>query len=122
VIGGGDGDVTGSAPDLMAWTSAANAGCVWLAARPEELASRPLDAASVRAMVGVMVVRAVHDEEGRARIARRVTALRRASERGTAGRVRGPAPAWTARADAEDRALLLVLLAALRDAAEEAAP
>lgn len=122
MIGGFDGDATGTAPDLMAWTTAAEAGCVHLAAHPEELASRPLDAPSVRAMVAVMVVRSLHDEAGRERIARRVTALRWASALGTVGRGGGPAPAWTANADAEDRGLLLVLLGALRDAAGETGP
>lgn len=114
---GGDGDATGDAVDLLTWTAAAGCGATYLAARPAELATRPLDRASVRAISTVILVRGLHDEGVRRRIGARVARLRRACDTGTARLGGGRSPGWTSRPGADDRGLLLAVLAALRDEA-----
>ena len=117
MIVGGDGDATGDGVDLMSWVDAAERAAVHLAARPAELATRPLDRASCTAISTAMLVRGLHDEAIRGRISRRIADLRRACAAGTVGLGGGSSPSWTSEPGAQDRGLLLAVLGALRDEA-----
>lgn len=118
MIGHDGGPLGDPAREVLRWTEAANLGALHLAGDLARLVSGDLDALSVKAIVSALLTRSLGGQEPRPeRVAARLRSLSAAEERSDGQP--GESPAWTREPGADDRALLIVLVAALRDAVVE---